>query len=100
MALVRTSLSIIVFGFIVEKFDLFLQESFKVPSSERGFYHILGLLVTLEGILIALYTVIYYKKQLRYLREGKTKDDELFFYLITISVVIFGFGLFLGMLIL
>ncbi|RUM49016.1 MAG: hypothetical protein DSY47_04375 [Hydrogenothermus sp.] len=106
LALIRTSISLIVLGFVVEKFDLFLKEislhiSNTVPQTinkSEELYHYLGLFITFVGIGLGFYTILYYKKQLYLLKEGKVKDDEYLFYVISFLVSIFGIVMFLGML--
>jgi len=106
LALIRTSISMIVLGFVVEKFDLFLKEASlrllkTIPQTinrSGELYHYLGLFITFAGIGLCLYTILYYKKQLYLLKEGKAKDDEYLFYAISFLVSIFGIVMFLGML--
>jgi len=105
LALVRTSISLIVLGFVVEKFDFFLKETLLHSSHKRlyllwqseTFYHYLGLLTTFIGIILGIYTAFYYKKQLLLLKKGIVYDNESLFYAISFFVSGFGVLIFLGM---
>lgn len=76
LAWVRTSIAVIAFGFIVERFDLFLalasatgaKAGLAVPRS--GFGHIAGLVLIIIGMgMIAIATV-------RFVRTAKEIDDK------------------------
>src|SRR5579862_5559684 len=76
LAWVRTSIAVIAFGFIVERFDLFLafasvaagKTGFPVPRS--GFGHIAGLVLIVIGMgMIAI-------AALRFVRTAKEIDDR------------------------
>ncbi|WP_163329019.1 YidH family protein [Desulfurobacterium thermolithotrophum] len=106
LALIRTSISMIVLGFVVEKFDFFLKEMSlhllkNTPETiyeSKTLYHYLGLFTTFAGIILCIYTIFYYKKQLRLLKESKAKDDEHLFYAISLFITTFGIVILLGML--
>ncbi|MFK5882266.1 MAG: DUF202 domain-containing protein [Sulfurospirillum sp.] len=106
LALARTSISIIVLGFVIEKFDFFLKEiSLKLLKispdkfvQSESLYHYLGLFTTFIGIVLGIYTIFYYKKQLLLLKENKTQDNEHLFYTICFLVAVFGVIIFFGML--
>jgi putative membrane protein len=65
MAWTRTSLTLLAFGFMVERFGLFmLLLALKGASLERGFSFWIGLSFMLLGAVSALTSVIQYRKVL------------------------------------
>ncbi|WP_067620242.1 YidH family protein [Dissulfuribacter thermophilus] len=106
LALCRTSISMIVLGFVIKKFDFFLEEIssnlLKISSKDiyqsEALYHYMGLSTTLAGIVLCIYTIFYYKRQLKLLKEGKAHDDEYLFYAISLFIMVLGVALFGGML--
>lgn len=69
MAWTRTSLTLLAFGFMVERFGLFmLLLALKEASLARGFSFGIGLAFMLLGSVSALASVIQYRKILRTLK--------------------------------
>ena len=75
LAWVRTSIAVIAFGFIVERFDLFLAFASAtagragLPVTRSGFGHIAGLVLIILGMgMIAIATI-------RFVRTAKEIDD-------------------------
>jgi len=104
MAMIGTAISLIILGFVVEKFELFL----KVISVELkdkttnlqhvihvDFYHYLGMFIVFLGILLSFYTYYYYKKWIMHLQKAEIDTDKNIYFLLSISVAFIG-GLILG----
>jgi|SRR5579871_2429513 len=76
LAWVRTSIAVIAFGFLVERFDLFLlfasaaSGKTGVPVVRTGFGHIAGL------VLIVLGMAMIFVASVRFWRTAKEIDDE------------------------
>ncbi len=106
--LIGLSISLIVLGFIVEKFELFLhvlalqmKSATAVPPQLRyaAFYNYLGIAITAAGILLALYTYFYYIDWLAHLRRGELRLDTRIFRYLSAFVGLVGGLLVLSMLI-
>jgi len=78
LAWVRTSIAVIAFGFLVERFDLFLAfaapEALKnkvaVPRSEFG--HVAGLVLVVLGISMILVAAVRFARNAREIDDPKT----------------------------
>ncbi len=107
--LIGTSISLIIFGFVVEKFELFLhiieaelknKSHSKLPElSHVNFYNYLGIAIVIAGILLAVYTYIYYSNWIKYLRKGEIKTDKDVFFLLCIFLALVGIVLIISMLV-
>ncbi|MGB8543599.1 MAG: DUF202 domain-containing protein [Candidatus Acidiferrales bacterium] len=76
LAWIRTSISIIVFGFVVAKFGITLREFLRVSGNaahESGTSLMIGLGFMLMGILMALASGIRYRTTMRRLESGDFK---------------------------
>lgn len=77
LAWVRTSIAVIAFGFLVERFDLFLafvaRDAGKAGQviARSGFGHIAGLVLIVLGIVMILVA------SMRFARTAKEIDDEM-----------------------
>ena len=76
MAWTRTSLTLLAFGFMVERFGLFLL-LLKANSTgfERGFSYWVGIFFMLLGVLSALLLVLQYRKVLVMLKPVEMPRD-------------------------
>ena len=108
-ALLGTSISLIVLGFVIEKFELFLHlitlelddKSTKVPQlSHVTFYKYLSITVVIAGILLALYTYRYYTKWINHLKHQEMETDKSIFFILSIFIAFIGFLLMLSMILL
>ena len=78
LAWVRTSIAVIAFGFLVERFDLFLafaapevlKNKMAVPRSEFG--HVAGLVVIVLGISMILVAAVRFARNAREIDDQKT----------------------------
>ena len=79
LAWVRTSIGVIAFGFLVERFDLFLAfatpeaiiHKIAIPRSEFG--HVAGLVLIILGMVMILISAI------RFAKNAREIDDEKIF---------------------
>jgi putative membrane protein len=76
LAWVRTSIGVIAFGFLVERFDLFLAFMMpqalkrKIPNPPDAFGHIAGLVLIVLGVVMMLVATW------RFVRTAREIDDE------------------------
>jgi uncharacterized membrane protein YidH (DUF202 family) len=85
ITLIGLSISMIVFGFVVEKFELFLYvisyENKLSPeiSKKYGLYRYLGVVIILIGMLVAIYSHFYHKSWIKNLEKGSIETDKRIF---------------------
>ena len=100
VSLIGVAISLIAFGFVIEKFDLFLylvsvelkSRHIQMPQKfiNLQFYNYLGIIIVISGIIIALYTYKYYTKWIEYLKEGKIDTDKKIYFFLSIFVAVIG----------
>ena len=108
-ALIGTAISLIILGFVVEKFELFLdlismqlkgKQGLSVPQLQNtDFYNYLGIAIVSAGIILALYTYRYYTLWIKHLQEGKIDTDKNIYFLLSIFVALIGVVMLVGMVI-
>jgi len=100
-ALFSTAISIIILGFVIEKFELFLHLiSLQTQSEEAkkhipqlaftSFYNYLGIAIVIFGILLSIYTYRYYLKWIEHLKEGTVETDKNIYYTLAIFISLIG----------
>jgi len=99
-ALLGTAISLIVLGFVVEKFELFLHlmaaeikedASSNIPQlSHIDFYNYLGIGIVTLGILLALYTYRYYTRWIYHLEHGEIDTDKNIY--LALAIFVAGIG--------
>ena len=109
-ALFGTSISLIVLGFIVEKFELFLHliaaelhsdSAKKIPQlSHISFYNYLGIAIVGFGIALALYTYRYYTNWIRHLERGEVDTDKPIYLTLSLFIALIGLVLIVSMIVL
>jgi len=109
-ALIGTSISLIILGFVVEKFELFLRliavelkgKSLQSMPQLRhaDFYNYLGMMTVGAGIILALYTYRYYSRWIRHLQSGQIDTDKNIYFLLSIFIAMVGVILLLSMVVL
>ncbi len=109
-ALLGTAISLIVLGFIVEKFELFLHliaaeikgKSYeKIPQlTHIAFYNYLGIVIVAAGVFLALYTYRYYTTWIKHLQKKEISTDKSIYFILAIFIAMIGIVLILSMLIL
>lgn len=104
LAWIRTSIGIMAFGFVVEKFALFIKQMSLVLgkanignalSPSHGYSAIIGIFLVGLGTLIGLLAFIRYKKIERQIDEDTYEPSLMLDILLTISVL--SVGIFLVM---
>ena len=94
------AISLIVLGFIVEKFELFLnvigielQDKTRVnlPQLEHiEFYKYLGISIVIVGVLLAIYTYRYYLNWIKHLENKEIDTDKNIYLVISIFIGLIG----------
>ena len=107
-ALIGTAISLIILGFVVEKFELFLtlisvqlQGKHHIPPQLQNtdFYNYLGIAIVSAGIILALYTYRYYTLWVKHLQNGEIDTDKNIYFLLSVFVAFIGVIMLAGMLI-
>ena len=109
-ALIGTSISLIILGFVVEKFELFLHlimielkeksESTMPQLAHADLYNYIGITIVSAGIILALYTYRYYTRWIRHLERGEIDTDKNIYFVLSVFVAFIGVLLLISMLIL
>jgi putative membrane protein len=99
LAWIRTSIGIMAFGFVVEKFALFIKQMSlilgnanieNVSPPSHGYSAIVGIFLVGLGTLMVLLAFVRYKKVERQIDEDTYKPSLILDILITISVLAVG----------
>jgi len=108
-ALIGTAISLIVLGFVVEKFELFLhilavdlngKKHTNLPQlAHIDFYNYLGIGIVSAGIILSLYTYRYYTRWIDSLERQEINTDKPVYFWLAIFVALIGAVLLLSMLI-
>jgi len=95
LAWIRTSIGIMAFGFVVEKFSLFLKQvqyflgkEIIVPS--QGYSSIFGIVLVGLGALMGVLAFVRYKKVERQIDESEYQPSLILDVLLTLSVLAIG----------
>ncbi len=108
-ALIGTAISLIVLGFVVEKFDLFLhliaaqseKLGKKIPQLQHvWFYNIFGIVIVSAGILLAIFTYRYYVRWIEHLQRGEIDTDKPIYFYLSLFVAFVGIVLIASMILL
>jgi putative membrane protein len=107
-ALIGTSISLIILGFIVEKFELFLHIiAAEIKGSDKAhipqlahisFYNYLGIAIVSAGIILSLYTYRYYVSWIKHLQHKEINTDKTIYLVLALFIALIGFVLVLSML--
>lgn len=102
LAWIRTSLGIMAFGFVVEKFSLFLKQiayflgvshlperGFASPNLQ-GYSSIFGILLVAFGTLMSVFAFIKFSKIEKQIKENTYKASMILDLLLTLSVLLIG----------
>lgn len=104
LAWIRTSIGIMAFGFVVEKFALFLRQISLFLGAEKsnlpaipqhslpmqGYSYIFGVFLVALGVLICLLAFIKYKHVERQIEDNTYRPSILLNVMITLSVLLIG----------
>lgn len=99
LAWIRTSIGIMAFGFVVEKFTLFLKQMSiilgsptlenKLPST-HGFSAFIGILLVSLGTLLVLFAFLKYKKVEKQIGSGTFQSSSILNIFIAASILVVG----------
>ena len=99
LAWIRTSIGIMAFGFVVEKFSFFMKHlSFlfgkgtpqNVTPSSFSYSSVFGIVLVALGALMGLLALVRYKKVEREIRENCYKPSVLIDILVAMGIIIIG----------
>lgn len=102
LAWIRTSIGLMAFGFVVEKFSLFIRniapflkgehltESTYASYQTQGFSSIFGILLVALGALICILAFIKYKKTEKQLDEDTYRPSRLLDAMLTLAILLIG----------
>jgi uncharacterized membrane protein YidH (DUF202 family) len=101
LAWIRTSIGIMAFGFVVEKFALFMKQisyflgksglpENEAPPSVHGYSSVFGILLVGLGALMGLLALVRYKKVEREIDKDVYQPSSILDVLVTISVLAVG----------
>lgn len=102
LARIRTSIGIMAFGFVVEKFALFIKQialllgtshSSTIPNASlflQGYSSIFGVFLVALGVLICLLAFIKYKKVEKQIEDEAYRPSMLLDIMLTLSVLLIG----------
>ena len=109
-ALIGTAISLIILGFVVEKFELFLHlitvelkeksESTMPQLAHADFYNYIGITIVSAGIILSLYTYRYYTRWIQHLEKREIDTDKNIYFLLSLFVAFIGALLLVSMMIL
>ena len=107
-ALFGTAISLIILGFIVEKFELFLhliafeiqdKPHAQIPQlTHMAIYSYLGVAIVTAGIVLALFTYRYYTRWIIHLEKGEIDTDKNIYLILSLFIALVGAVLVLSML--
>jgi len=93
LAWIRTSISIIVFGFVVAKFGITLREFLQTPNrarSESGLSLVIGVGFMSMGIFMALVSTVRYRSTMKQLMAGRFEPADTVVTALGVVAAIFG----------
>ncbi len=109
-ALIGTSISLMILGFVIEKFELFLHlinakiASQTIVRAQQSlpvqFYNTMGLVIVGAGIILALYTYRYYTNWIKHLQNNTIDTDKQIYFILSVFVALIGVALLVSMLLL
>jgi putative membrane protein len=101
LAWVRTSIGIMAFGFVVEKFSLFVKQISLILGKENvihqtGYSGILGIVLVAVGTVTSVLSYIRYKHSEKQLNDGEYKHSSLlltvltaFIFLVSVFLIVY-----------
>lgn len=99
LAWIRTSIGVMAFGFVVERFALFIRQmsyvlrkaniEYKLPPS-HGYSAIVGIFLVGLGALISLLAFIRFKKVEKQINENTYQSSSMLGILLTIAILAVG----------
>jgi len=98
MAWSRTSISLMAFGFVIERFGIFLQimQRQEIEVFQRHISFLLGESFVLLAVFIAIYSIWQHKRVLRSLKPAEIPPGYSLFTGIIVNAIIGALGIFLS----
>jgi putative membrane protein len=95
LAWIRTSIGIMAFGFVVEKFALFLKQvsyflGKEAPLPSGGYSSFFGIFLVMLGTLIGLLSFVRYKTVEKQIDEDSYRPSKILDIMLTLSVLAIG----------
>jgi len=95
LAWIRTSVGIMAFGFVVEKFALFLKQvsyflGREAPLPSGGYSSFFGIFLVMLGTLIGLLSFVRYKTVEKQIDEDSYRPSKILDIMLTLSVLAIG----------
>jgi len=100
LAWIRTSVAIMAFGFVVEKFSLFVKQMAYYLGKEtapppQGYSSMIGIVLVGLGVLMSVLAFIRYKKVERQIADDSYQPSAILSVLLALSIIAVGFFLIL-----
>lgn len=100
LAWVRTSIAIMAFGFVVEKFSLFVKQMAYYLGKEaapppQGYSSMIGIVLVGLGVVMGVLAFIRYKKVERQIDDDSYQPSAILSVLLALSIMAIGFFLIL-----
>lgn len=103
LAWIRTSIGIMAFGFVVEKFALFMQkiayffakETVPTPAVQQGYSPVFGILLVGFGILIGFFSFIKYRNIEKQIENDSYQSSSMLATVLALAVIATGIFLFI-----
>ena len=94
----RTSISLMAFGFVIERFGIFLQivRKEEMAAFQRHLSFFIGESFVLLAVFIAIYSILQYKRVIRTLRPIEIPEGYNFSAGIIVNAIIGGLGVILS----
>ena len=98
LAWIRTSIAIMAFGFVVEKFSLFVKQLAYYLGKEaapppQGYSSMIGIVLVGLGVVMGVLAFIRYKKVERQIDDDSYQPSAILSVLLAISIIAVGFFL-------
>ncbi|MDE2027064.1 MAG: DUF202 domain-containing protein [Candidatus Omnitrophica bacterium] len=95
---IRTSIGIIAFGFVIERFALFMKQmtvilgktTIPIHIQPIGYSNKTGIILVFAGTLMSLLAFIQFKISKKRIDEGSYRPSSLLYLLVTVLVVLVG----------
>jgi uncharacterized membrane protein YidH (DUF202 family) len=98
LAWIRTSVAIMAFGFVVEKFSLFVKQMAYYLGKEtapppQGYSSMIGIVLVGLGVVMSVLAFIRYKKVERQIDDDSYQPSAILSVLLALSIIAVGFFL-------
>jgi len=98
LAWIRTSVAIMAFGFVVEKFSLFVKQMAYYLGKEtvpppQGYSSMIGIVLVGLGVVMSVLAYIRYKKVERQIDDDSYQPSAILSVLLALSIIAVGFFL-------